>query len=110
VDENGKVIRQTLDQTSVEELEEQAGAVDYLTPREFAKLVGIRGEQIYGYIRKGIIEPERCQCGRTVIRVSTAKEALDSFRRKSRIHGQPVAPKHDDDDVDAPKTGSTGPD
>jgi hypothetical protein len=109
VDENGKVIRQTLDQTSVEELEEQAGAVDYLTPREFAKLVGIRGEQIYGYIRKGIIEPERCQCGRTVIRVSTAKEALESFRRKSRIHGQPVAPKHDDD-VDAPKTGSTGPD
>src|SRR6201984_283740 len=58
---------QPLKAISIEELEEQAEEVDYLTPREFAKLLGIYPQQVYNHIRKGVYEAERCKCGRVVI-------------------------------------------
>jgi excisionase family DNA binding protein len=69
---------QSLNTISVEELQEQADEVDYLTPREFAKLIGVKPQQVYMWIRKGVLEPERCQCGRTLVRVSKSKAIIQA--------------------------------
>jgi excisionase family DNA binding protein len=74
---------QPLKQITVEELKEQAEEVDYLTPREFAKLTGIKPQQVYMWIRKGVLQSERCRCGRTIIRVSLAQAAIQA-RKASR--------------------------
>lgn len=68
---------------SLEELQEQADEVDYLTPREFAKLIDVAPQQVYSWIRKGVINDERCQCGRRVVCVSVAKTTLQA-RKASR--------------------------
>lgn len=73
----------TLAEISIEELQEQADEVDYLTPREFAKLIGVKPQQIYMWLRKGVLEPERCQCGRTLVRVSRSQAILQA-RKVSR--------------------------
>ncbi len=70
-----------LREISIEELQEQADEVDYLTPREFAKLINVAPQQVYGWIRKGVIVDERCQCGRRVVQVSRAQATLQA--RKS---------------------------
>lgn len=67
---------------TIEELEEQAQEVDYLTPRELGKLLDIAPQQVYGWIRKGVLVAERCQCGRTVVRVSRAKATLQARARQ----------------------------
>ena len=83
---------QALKSISVEELEEQAEEIDYLTPREFAKLLGIFPQQVYSHIRKGVYEAERCKCGRVVICVSKAKQAL---ARRDRELGRYIRPQDD---------------
>jgi|SRR5579875_125305 len=87
---------QALKAISVEELQEQADEVDYLTPREFAKLQGVHAQQVYNWIRKGVIEAERCKCGRTVVCVSKAKAALD---KKKRARGEIIRPEDDPQNV-----------
>lgn len=77
---------------SVEELQEQADEVDFLTPRELAKLLGVHPQQVYTWIRKGVFEAERCKCGRTVVCVSKAKAALD---KKKRERGEIIRPEDD---------------
>lgn len=83
---------QPLKAISIEELEEQAEEVDYLTPREFAKLLGIYPQQVYNHIRKGVYEAERCKCGRVVVCVSKAKIAL---ARRDRELGRYIRPEDD---------------
>src|SRR5215467_11712014 len=73
---------QPLKHTTIEELQEQADEVDFLTPREFAKLIDVAPQQVYAWIRKGIIQDERCKCGRRVVQVSRAQKTLQA--RKSQ--------------------------
>jgi hypothetical protein len=70
-----------LSDLTIEELQEQADDVDYLTPREFAKLIHVLPQQVYGWIRRGVLEAERCTCGRTVICVSRAQATLAARAR-----------------------------
>lgn len=83
---------QALKATSVEELKEQADEVDFLTPREFAKLRGVQPQQVYGWIRKGVIEAENCKCGRTIVCVSKSTAILN---KRKRDVGQIVDPEPD---------------
>jgi hypothetical protein len=66
---------------SIDELQEQADEVGFLTPREFAKLVSIAPQQVYSWIRKGVIESERCKCGRRVVHVARAKGVVEERGR-----------------------------
>lgn len=76
-------VLQPLKNTSIEELQEQADEIDFLTPREFAKLMGVKPQQVYQWIRKDVLVAERCKCGRTVVCVSKAKATLEA-RKISR--------------------------
>jgi hypothetical protein len=67
---------QALKSTSIEELQEQADETGYLTPREYAKLKGKHPQQVYGWIRKGFIKSQKCLCGKTILNVKEAEEAL----------------------------------
>jgi hypothetical protein len=64
------------------DLEDQAEEVGYLTPREYAKLRGMAPQLVYYYIRTGVIKDELCRCGRRVVQVSTADEALQEKARQ----------------------------
>jgi hypothetical protein len=77
---------------SIEELQEQADEVDYLTPREFGKLIAVKPQQVYQWIRKGVLSAERCQCGRTVLCVSRAKATLEA---RSISRGQKLDSRSD---------------
>lgn len=83
---------QALKAVSIEELEEQAAAEDYLTPREFAKMLKMHPQQVYDWIRKGRIEAEKCKCGRSVVCVSKAKAAIE---KRQRELGRIVDPTND---------------
>jgi hypothetical protein len=54
-----------------------------LSPRDYAKYKGMRPQMVYYYIRQGVIDMERCVCGRNVVDVEQADEAL-SARAKAR--------------------------
>jgi hypothetical protein len=100
---------QALKATSVEELQEQADEVGYLTPREFAKLKGKQPQQVYTWIRKGTIESEKCKCGKTIIDVKKAEEAL--LRRDIALGRQiPIEldPKYQGGEEDVPSEALTG--
>jgi len=83
---------QALKSTTVEELQEQADEIDYLTPRELGKLLKVHPQQVYAWIRKGVFEAEKCKCGRTVVCVSKAKAAME---KKARELGRFVDPALD---------------
>ena len=76
-----EIVKHSLKETSIEELKEQADEVDYLTPREFAKLVEVLPQQVYAWIRKGVLNAEQCKCGRTVVQVSRALKTLEARAR-----------------------------
>lgn len=71
-------------ETSIEEIEEQAEEVGKLTPIDFAKLIGKAPQLVYYYIRTGVIKDERCACGRKVVDVHSAREALETKESKRR--------------------------
>lgn len=52
-----------------------------LTPRDFAKEVGVAPQLVYYHIRQGHIEVVECECGRKVIDVEAAKAAFKEFGR-----------------------------
>lgn len=74
---------QALKALSKTDLEEKAKKYDLLTPREFAKLIGVHPQQVYQKIRKGFFTVETCDhCGnRALIRVSQAIAALEKRER-----------------------------
>lgn len=81
--------------TSVEELEEQAEEVGFLTPREFAKLRGVHAQQVYTWIRKGMIDAETCKCGRTIVNVEASVAKLE---KRARDVGRIVDVEPDEED------------
>jgi hypothetical protein len=97
----GEVL-QPLKATSVEELQEQADEVDYLTPREFAKLIGVKPQQVYAWLRKGILDAERCKCGRTILCVSKSQATLAARKiaRGEVVDSRPDAPGDEGSGVD----------
>lgn len=70
------------------EIEDQAETVGYLTPREYAKLRDMQPQLVYYYIRTKVIEVELCKCGRKVISVRAADEAL---QKKKTTRGGDLA-------------------
>lgn len=64
----------------LDDIAEQANEVGFLTPREYAKLRGLNPQLVYYYIRTKKITPELCKCGRKVIEVKLADEALKDSR------------------------------
>lgn len=64
------------------ELEEQAEEVGKLSIREYAQLRGMAPQLVHYYVRQGAVKPERCICGRKVIDVKLADEAIKSRQRK----------------------------
>jgi hypothetical protein len=66
------------------EIKDQAETIGFLTPIEFAKLMGIAPQLVYYHIRNKNIEVERCRCGRRVVSVPHAQEALQKAARKQR--------------------------
>jgi hypothetical protein len=64
----------------MDDLAEQADEVGKLSPREYAKLRGLTPQLVYYYLRTGKIVEERCICGRKVIDVKLADEAMRNSR------------------------------
>ena len=64
-----------------------------LTPREYGRLRGMAPQLVYYYIRNGVIEVERCICGRKVIDVEQTDKVLQA---KKEARGQGL---HTDDTV-----------
>jgi hypothetical protein len=55
-----------------------------LSPREYARLKGMTPQLVYYYIRNGVIETESCICGRRVVDVASANEALQTKKETRR--------------------------
>jgi hypothetical protein len=70
------------------DLEDQAKEVGKLSPAEYAKLRGIRPQLVYWHIRRGNIKKEWCVCGRRVIDVRLADEALSTHPQIIRAVGR----------------------
>ncbi len=66
------------------ELDELADA-EFLTPREFAKLIGVAPQLVYYYLRTETLQSERCQCGRRVVNVRVSREALQTKARQRGV-------------------------
>lgn len=62
------------------ELDEIADG-EYATPIQFAKTKGIAPQRIYYLIRSGKLASERCKCGRLVVAIRAAEEALSQSSR-----------------------------
>jgi hypothetical protein len=70
----------------LDDIQEQADEIGYLTPREYAKLNGLNPQLVYYYIRTKKIEVEHCKCGRKVIHI----EAADKVFANSRAGKDPM--------------------
>ncbi len=70
------------------ERDEVEGAT-HLSPRDFAKSIGVAPQLVYYYIRTGKIEATTCLCGRKVIEVEQARQVFES--RGSYINKEPDA-------------------
>jgi hypothetical protein len=68
----------------VQDIQEQAEQVGKLSPREYAKLRDMKPQLVYYYIRTGAIKEEHCVCGRKVIDVLAADEALQAKKSERR--------------------------
>lgn len=72
---------------SAEELQRQVEADEledatHMSPRDFAKLIGVSPQLVYYYIRSGKIEAVQCLCGRKVIDKDQAREVFESRGRE----------------------------
>jgi len=61
-------------QIELDDLEDEATEVKKLTPIDYAKLRGMRPQQVYYNLKKhkDLLQSERCSCGRRVIDVEQA--------------------------------------
>lgn len=66
----------------LDEIQEQADIVGTLTPRDYAKLRGMKPQLVYYYLRTEVLEEERCACGRKVLSVKKSDEALAAQKNK----------------------------
>lgn len=81
----------------LDDIEEQADIVGKLTPREYAKIRGMAPQMVYYYIRNGVIDVERCICGRKVIDVKQADDRLQkkAEARSSKLETGDIIPTFD---------------
>lgn len=70
------------------ELDELSDA-PLLSPRDFAKLIGVAPQLVYYYIRTQKIDTVRCNCGRKTVNVEAAKKFFES--RNQEIRKEPDA-------------------
>lgn len=59
------------------ELDELSDA-PLLSPRDFAKLIGVAPQLVYYYLRNGRLEYVICNCGRKCIDVASSKEFFEN--------------------------------
>lgn len=57
---------------------DELGDARLLTPRDFAKLIGVAPQLVYYYIRTNKLEVERCDCGRKCVIVADAKTFFET--------------------------------
>lgn len=69
-----------IEQMEVDELADAAK----LSPRDFAKMMGMQPQLVYYYIRTGVIKKETCLCGRPVVDVEASKAALQAKAQERR--------------------------
>jgi hypothetical protein len=77
-------VDRNLDELMAEMERDELEDADFLTPREFAKTLNMQPQLVYYYIRRGVIKDERCICGRRVVNVRAATEALQAQARTRR--------------------------
>lgn len=68
----------------LDEIRDQAEEVGFLTPREFAKLMDVAPQQIYYWIRNGVLETEQCRCGRRILNVDIATKNIQAKKEARR--------------------------
>ena len=75
----------------VDESHSQGGmgfyGLELMTPKEYALANDMVPQQVYYYIRRGVVKAVECLCGRTVIERNQADAAL-AERRKKRQGGK----------------------
>lgn len=76
----------------LEDIADQADIVGKLTPREYAKLRGMAPQMVYYYIRNKVVETEHCVCGRIVVDVKAANQAIQA---KKEARSKPMDPGDD---------------
>jgi hypothetical protein len=89
---------EVMEKGDLEDLAEQT----HLTPIEYAKLRGMTPQVVYYHIRRGTIKDERCKCGRRVVEVRSADEALQA---KARASGRVVDTRDDAERSGTPVQG-----
>lgn len=70
------------------ELDELSDA-PLLSPRNFAKLVGVAPQLVYYYLRTGKIEYTVCNCGRKCVDVASTRKFFES--RNHQVRKEPDA-------------------
>ncbi len=73
------------------DIQEQANEVDFLTPRDYARLKGVAPQMIYYHIRTGTLETFHCACGRKVLDV---KESNDRLQAKEETRRSKLGRRH----------------
>ena len=63
------------------DIQEQANEVDFLTPRDYARLKGVAPQMIYYHIRTGTLETFHCACDEKSL---TSKKATTVYRRRRK--------------------------
>lgn len=71
---------------------------EFMTPVQYAKVRPVQAPQVYGWMKSGKINWQRCQCGRKIINV---QEVDDFLRSKGKL---PPVLEREDDGVEGPDT------
>ncbi|MGA2412681.1 MAG: hypothetical protein ABSG46_20150 [Candidatus Binataceae bacterium] len=77
--------------------EDERGDQEWMRPVQYAKHRGLYPQQIYAWMRKGIIEWKICDCGAKVIRVADVDELL---RSKGKLQPEDDSGENEDDDAE----------
>jgi len=79
------------------DIQEQADTVGFLTPREYARLRNMAPQMVYYYIRNKVIETDYCRCGRRVLNVQEADNRIQAQKeaRSSKLDTGDASPTLD---------------
>lgn len=61
---------------------DELGDARLLTPRDFAKLIGVAPQLVYYYVRTGKLEIEVCDCGRKCVVVEQAVKFFNNRKQQ----------------------------
>jgi hypothetical protein len=71
----------------IEDLTDSPLELELMSPRDYAKANDMVPQQVYYYIRTGVIKSVACLCGRTVIEKKQADDALAKKRQSRNTKG-----------------------